>query len=261
MNAPFHRGELQAQRLAGQVAAGHGIRDFMPDQHRLFFEALPFVLLASAAPDGAPRARVLHGAPGFIGSPDPLTLVLGCDSDLAAGAPVGLLGIDFATRRRNRANGVVRSNAGGKLVIEVRESFGNCPKHITLRELEGAPRTPEPPLAFKGVHEVARALVAAADTFFVASSGGEHGLDISHRGGPAGFARLDGDTLVIPDFSGNRYFNTLGNLLLDARAALLFIDFASGHVLTLEGTVAISWQEGMREWRFRCAAGVLARII
>lgn len=258
-NDPFHRGELQAQQLAGQVAAGHGIRDFMPDQHRLFFEALPFVLLASAGADGAPRAQVLHGAPGFIRSPDALTLAIACDSTLEAGAPVGLLGIDFATRRRNRANGVVRSNEGALLVVEVRESFGNCPKYLTVRQVEAAPRQPLPPVAFQGLDEAARSLVAAADTFFVATSGGAHGLDISHRGGPAGFARIDGDALVIPDFSGNRYFNTLGNMLLDARAALLFIDFASGDVLTLDGAVAISWQEGAREWRFSCAEGVLAR--
>ena len=255
---PFHSGELRAQQLAGQVAAGHGIRDFMPDQHRLFFEALPFVLLASAAADSAPQARVLHGAPGFIRSPDSLTLEIACDIELAPGAPVGLLGIDFATRRRNRANGVVRSNAGGTLVVEVRESFGNCPKYITVREVEAAHRQPQPPRAFAGLDAAARALVAASDTFFVATSGGEHGLDISHRGGPAGFARIDGDTLAIPDFSGNRYFNTLGNMLLDDRAALLFIDFASGDVLTLRGTVAISFREGERAWRFRCADGVLA---
>lgn len=256
---PFHRGELQAQRLAGQVAAGHGIRDLMPDQHRLFFEALPFVLLATAGLDGATRARVLHGAPGFIRSPDPLTLAIACDSALAAGAAVGLLGIDFATRRRNRANGVVRSNEGGVLVVAVRESFGNCPKYITVREVEAAQQEPQPPVAFDGLDRPARALVAASDTFFVATSGGAHGLDISHRGGPAGFARIDGDELVIPDFSGNRYFNTLGNMLLDARAALLFIDFASGDVLTLHGAVAVSWQEGGREWRFSGAGGVLAR--
>lgn len=259
MKAPFHRGELQAQHLAGEVAAGHGIRDLMLDQHRLFFAALPLVLVASAGPDGAPRAQVLHGAPGFISSPDPLTLDLSCDSTLEPGAMVGLLGIDFATRRRNRANGVVRNNGLGQLVIEVRESFGNCPKYITLRDVEAAPRQPQDVLAFEGLTEAARVLVAASDTFFVASSGAGHGLDISHRGGAPGFARIDGDTLVIPDFSGNRYFNTLGNLLLDARAALLFIDFASGDVLTLAGTVAISWREGMREWRFCCARGVLAR--
>jgi predicted pyridoxine 5'-phosphate oxidase superfamily flavin-nucleotide-binding protein len=256
---PFHSGELRAQHLAGQVALGHGIRDFMPDQHRLFFEALPFVLLASTAADGAPQAQVLHGAPGFIRSPDPLTLEIACDSDLAAGAPVGLLGIDFATRRRNRANGVVRSNAGGTLVVEVRESFGNCPKYITVREVETAPHQLQPARAFAGLDAAARALVAASDTFFVATSGGVHGLDISHRGGPAGFAHIDGDALVIPDFSGNRYFNTLGNMLLDARAALLFINFTTGDALTLQGTVAVRLQEDVREWRFRCADGVLAR--
>jgi predicted pyridoxine 5'-phosphate oxidase superfamily flavin-nucleotide-binding protein len=265
---PFHAGELAAQRLAGEIALGHGIRDHMPEQHRSFFAALPFVLLASAAPDGAPRAQVLHGAPGFIASPDPLTLTLtlACGSasalTLAPGAQVGLLGIDFATRRRNRANGVVRSNDAGLLVIAVHESFGNCPKHITLRDL-APPRPmpiPAPPPAvtrFAGLDAAARALVGAADTFFVASSGGAHGLDVSHRGGPPGFARIEGDTLVIPDYSGNRYFNTLGNLLLDARAALLFIDFAGGDVLTLHGRVTLDLAR--RSWRFDCAEGALAR--
>lgn len=264
MKPAFHHGELQAQRLAGQVAAGHGMRDLLPDQHRSFFEALPFVLAASVGPDGAPRAQVLHGAAGFVRSPDPLTLALelAVASDLVVGQAVGLLGIDFATRRRNRANGVVRANADGRLVVDVRQSFGNCPKYIALRDVEPAPpRGPPPaPLAFEGLDPAARELVGAADTFFVATNGGQGlGLDISHRGGPPGFVRIDDDTLVVPDFSGNRYFNTLGNLLLDARAALLFIDFATGDVLTLRGTVEIDWREDARAWRFTCAAGVLAR--
>jgi predicted pyridoxine 5'-phosphate oxidase superfamily flavin-nucleotide-binding protein len=250
----FHSGELRAQHLAGQVAAGHGIREFMPDQHRAFFEALPFALLASAGPDGAPRAQLLQGAPGFIRSPDPLTLELACASELAAGDKVGLLGIDFATRRRNRANGIVRSNAGGLLVVAVDESFGNCPKYITQHEVVSVAGTAQP---FDGLDDAARAIVAGADTFFVATTGGAHGLDISHRGGPPGFVAIDGDTLVIPDFSGNRYFNTLGNLLLDARASLLFIDYATGDVLTLRGEVSIAWPQ--REWRFRSAGGTLAR--
>ncbi|WP_426207459.1 pyridoxamine 5'-phosphate oxidase family protein [Massilia sp. TWP1-3-3] len=262
IDAPFHAGELQAQQLAGQAPARHGINEFMTEQHRLSFEALPFVLLASAAHEGSPRAQVLYGAPGFIHSPDPQTLEVACNCQLAAGAQVGLLGIDFATRRRNRANRVVRSNALGKLVIEVRESFGNCPKYITPRTVQTAPRLPLAPIAFEGLSEAARALVAASDTFFVASSGAGHGLDISHRGGPPGFVHIQGDTegdsLVIADFSGNRYFNTFGNLLLDARAALLFIDFASGDVLTPAGTVVIAWEENARSWRFRCTQGLLA---
>lgn len=267
MKPAFHEGELAAQRLAGQLAAGHGIRDFMPEQHRSFFEALPFVLAASVDADGAPRAQVLHGAPGFVASPDPLTLELACEPAyepayepaLEPGVPIGLLGIDFATRRRNRANGVVRANGDGKLVVAVRESFGNCPKYITLRDVAAAPRQPLALLAFDGLHEAARALISTADTFFIATGGSAHGVDISHRGGTPGFVRIDGDTLVVPDFDGNRYFNTLGNLLLDARAALLIIDFTTGDVLTLRGTTQISWRERAREWRFCCAGGTLAR--
>ena len=59
-----------------------------------------------------------------------------------------------------------------------------------------------------------------------------HGVDMSHRGGKPGFVRIDNDrTLTIPDFSGNRFFNTLGNIVLNPRAGLLFIDFESGNVL------------------------------
>jgi predicted pyridoxine 5'-phosphate oxidase superfamily flavin-nucleotide-binding protein len=258
----FHPGELAAQRLAGVSANGGAIRDFMPDQHRLFFAQLPFALLATLDDDGAPRARVLHGAPGFIHSPDAGTLEVACASELAAGQAVGLLGLDFGTRRRNRANGVVRSNDGARLVIEVRESFGNCPQHITLRDVQAAAPGPAASHAFDGIEAAARALIARADTLFVASSGGAHGIDISHRGGPRGFARIDGDTLVIPDFRGNRYFNTLGNMMLDERAALLFIDFASGDVLELRGRAAIDWASdaaGTRSWRFACAGGILTQ--
>ena len=82
-------------------------------------------------------------------------------------------------------------------------------------------------------------------------------MDISHRGGKPGFIHLAGETLWIPDFRGNRYMNTLGNLLAQPRAALLFIDFARGDILHLQGETQILWQaeneavEGAeRYWRF-----------
>jgi hypothetical protein len=70
-------------------------------------------------------------------------------------------------------------------------------------------------------------------------------VDISHRGGPPGFVTLgsNGD-LIVPDYRGNRYFNTLGNLLGDPRAALLFIDFERGDLLQLQGSVTIDWSRG-----------------
>ena len=263
MNGPFHPGEIEAQRRAGVVGAGGAIRSYMPEQHREFFAAQPFMLAATVDPDGGPRAFVLHGAPGFVTSPDPLTLHIARNAaPLDAGQPIGLLGLDFATRRRNRANGRVRSNGGGVLVVDVLESFGNCPQHITVRDVHRAPAQAQPVWQFAGLADEAKAIIARADTFFVASSGGKHGVDISHRGGPPGFAVIEGEVLAIPDFKGNRYFNTLGNMLIEPRAALLFIDFASGDVLELRGACAIDWAadaEGGRSWRFRCDGGALQR--
>jgi hypothetical protein len=92
----------------------------------------------------------------------------------------------------------------------------------------------------------ARRLIGAADTLFVASRSRDGvcengGLDVSHRGGVPGFVDMRDDTLVMPDFRGNRFFNTLGNLLGDPRCGLLFIDFATGDLLQLQGTATIDW--------------------
>jgi predicted pyridoxine 5'-phosphate oxidase superfamily flavin-nucleotide-binding protein len=91
--------------------------------------------------------------------------------------------------------------------------------------------------------------VAEADTFFIASRSAQldqeessQGLDVSHRGGRAGFVRVVSPTeLCFPDFSGNLLFNTLGNLEVDARAGLLFIDFRSGGMLHIIGRTKICW--------------------
>ena len=54
--------------------------------------------------------------------------------------------------------------------------------------------------------------------------------------------------VCFPDFSGNLLFNTLGNLEVDARAGLLFIDFQSGRMLHIIGRARIHWDvaEAMR---------------
>jgi hypothetical protein len=110
-------------------------------------------------------------------------------------------------------------------------------------------------------------MIANADTFFIASrsraTGPGSGADISHRGGRPGFVHIDGNDLWVPDFHGNNFFNTLGNLLGEPRAALLFIDFDSGGILHLQGEVEIHWRpEAMRYfegaerfWRFRVKGG------
>ena len=270
-DGPFHIGERRAQALAGVESGGGGagIRSFMPDQHRLFFGQVPFLVVATLDAAGAPTATLLTGAPGFVQSPDAQTLIIRAESAdragrrLRPGAPVGLLGIELPTRRRNRANGHVVAAGLRGLTVRVEQSFGNCPQYIHRRAVALAPRI-GPTETFEGLDAAARAQIADADTFFVASSSGagvDHGgLDVSHRGGPAGFVRVEGDVLTIPDYRGNRYFNTLGNLLLEPRAALLFVDFAAGRVLQLQGKAEVLWRRGElpsaeRAWRFTVQRG------
>lgn len=275
IEAPFHTGELQAQQLAGGGPLGFAIRAFMPDQHRAFFPLLPFLCVGVADDAGWPLATLLVGAPGFVTAPGPTTLSIaahaGADDParehLVAGSPVGVLGIELSTRRRNRANGVLVQRDGEGLRMDVHQSFGNCPKYIRVRELQAAPVVASALMRFQGLPPEAASLVRASETMFIASSGGaEGGIDISHRGGAAGFVRVEGDTLLVPDYPGNRYFNTLGNLLVEPRCALVLVDFASGDVLQLQGEAAILWDQkpegdalAERTWRLRVRGGWLRR--
>lgn len=271
IEAPFHRGELLAQQLAGGGPPGFAIRDFMPDQHRNFFPLLPFLCVGALDQQGWPLATVLTGAPGFASSPTPHTLAIAADAAdgdparglLVEGAALGLLGIELTTRRRNRANGVLVRGDG--LLMEVHQSFGNCPKYIRTRTLLPAPVSASAPVRFDGLSAEAAALLARSETMFVATASGG-AVDVSHRGGAAGFVQVQGDTLLVPDYPGNRYFNTLGNLLLEPRCALVLVDFDSGDVLQLQGEAEILWDQlpagdamAQRIWRMHIKRGWLRR--
>lgn len=270
--APFHEGEILAQERAGvrgrmEKIGGAALRDYMPDQHREFFALLPTLLLGGSDADGGVWASVLYGAAGFVRSPDPTTLRidarLAADDPLAPalrpGWPLGALGLQFETRRRNRANGVVAAVDAHGFTVSVRQSFGNCPKYIQTRELVAAMPDVEAGPAVEGSGPLpveAIELIRRCDTFFIASAAA-HGADVSHRGGQPGFVDIDPQgTLSWPDFQGNNFFNTIGNLLADARAGLLFIDFEHGHLLHLSGRAQVQW-DGAEVERFVGAQRVL----
>ena len=272
----FHTDELDAQARAGVSTSSAGIRDFMPEQHRTFFAAVPYVFLATTDAEGWPLATALEGEPGFISSPDQRTLhiqALPGPYDPACGTirkdeEIGLLGIDLGTRRRNRANGVITAVDATAFTVAVQQSFGNCPQYIQRRIVSRVEAARGRVRTLASLDDDARGLIARADTFFVASRsragvGPAGGVDISHRGGRPGFVRIEGGVLSIPDFRGNRYFNTLGNLLGEPRSALLFPDFENGDLLQLQGVATIDWSPSAAErvegaeriWHFRIARG------
>ena len=258
---PWHEGERAVQRRLGVAESAEGrarfIRDFMPDQHRIFFAQLPFAVLGTLDRSGDPWATILSGPPGFLSSPDPRTLHIGAvpeEDDPAAeaivvGKRVALLGIELPTRRRNRMNGqIVDLDLSGFTVV-VEQSFGNCPQYIQRRDY-GPRRPPHYPSAepLSPGDGWALDLMRKADTLFVASStvpgrsGTGAGIDDSHRCGRPGFVAIaDDGAIEVPDYRGNRFFNTLGNLAAYPRAGLLFVDFETGDLLQLTGAAEIVW--------------------
>jgi ferredoxin-NADP reductase/predicted pyridoxine 5'-phosphate oxidase superfamily flavin-nucleotide-binding protein len=265
-SSPFHRGERGIQERLGvrerlEDMGRRFIRDHLPDQHREFYSQLPLILVGSLDEGGRPWASVLFGQPGFATSPDPYTLRIAArpvygdplNDTLGPGADVGILGIEFHTRRRNRLNGRVARLAAGNIEVRVAQIFGNCPQYIQARDFELLPdidRVGEekPVRRLDRLGDAEHELLARADNFYIASYFSEdrgdvsHGTDVSHRGGKPGFVRVDDErTLTFPDFLGNFHFNTLGNILLNPRTGLLFIDFDNRDLLYLTGSAEILW--------------------
>lgn len=275
--SPFHAGEQHWQTRVGlreqvESIGQRVVRDHMPQQHQDFFALLPFVVVGTLDAQGRPWASALCGAPGFAHAPDAWHLRLDAaflaDDPAAAGwhagAQVGLLGIQPPTRRRNRLNGTLAHLGTDGATVDVRQSFGNCPKYIRQRDAQAltpAQQQALPPLQ-PAMHEghltdTARAIVQSADTFFIASSSpraqdsagqlarGE-GVDVSHRGGPPGFVSLHDaadvgtpPSLSWPDFVGNNMFNTLGNIEVQPWVGLLFMDPHTQGWLWLQGQAQV----------------------
>ncbi|TDV58385.1 hypothetical protein EC919_101435 [Pseudomonas graminis] len=289
--SPWHSGERALQASVGvaermETLGKRVIRDHMPDQHREFYEHLPYLIIGAVDTEGWPWASLLDAQSGFIHSPDARRLDITRRSDaedpagtgFAPGAAVGMLGIDLHTRRRNRLNGRISDVWEDSFSVSVEQSYGNCPQYIQLRGLKQLPlppplqEAPQRPAAQRltALDDAAIATIRGADTFFVASYVDLEGaqphrsVDVSHRGGQAGFVRVDGDVLTIPDFAGNLFFNTLGNFQLNPRAGLLFVDFQTGELLQVTGTVTLildgpeiaAFQGAERLWQVRVEQGV-----
>ena len=269
--SPFHRGEREIQTRLGvreqiEDIGQRFIRDYMPDEHREFYAQHPFLLIGSVDNAGRPWASVLVGRPGFVHSPAPdrlqidTRLIYGdpLKDNLSIGTQLGVLGIEYVSRRRNRLTGKLTAIRDGGFEIKVDQTFGNCPQYIQSRSFEflpevdtiGETRSLQP---LKRLDDRASDIISKSDNFYIATHYSEdpeditQGTDVSHRGGKPGFVRINDDrTLTFPDFSGNNHFNTIGNIMMNPLAGLLFIDFESGDLLYLTCNAKIIWDSEER---------------
>lgn len=195
---------------------------------------------------------------------DPFVRALGPDQTLSGDNRrlFAGVGIDFTNRRRNKMAGVIEPtslDAVGKIGLRMisDQHLGNCPKYITVRSLEHEARDAEMVLdgfdaPTAALPDTAKDLIARASTVFLAtkhsvqdreSSIDHEDMGLNHRGGAPGFVRVfeergdDGVTtyLVLPDHSGNRFYQSLGNIETDRLVGLAFPEFTTGDVLYITG--------------------------
>jgi predicted pyridoxine 5'-phosphate oxidase superfamily flavin-nucleotide-binding protein len=260
----FHEGEIEVQQRAGvRAQARQLVRMLDPVELSggivRFLTEHTFIAVTARGEDGTLWTSPVAGPAGFLQVTGPRDLHVATAPapgdplyGLPAGQQVGLVAIEFATRRRFRINGYLAVSADSRLSVEVEQAYGNCPQYIQQRVLPPAGPSPELPPGTDadwrgvrdrlGVEDLAQ--IRTADTFFLGTTHPARGADASHRGGPAGFVRVEDDrTLWWPDYPGNNMFNSLGNVAIDPTAAVLFVDFATGRTLHLSGRAGLEATE------------------
>ncbi|MGI9291673.1 MAG: pyridoxamine 5'-phosphate oxidase family protein, partial [Gammaproteobacteria bacterium] len=271
--SPFHPGEQAVQTTAGvrDEAETRGLKMLTPQlvsAQREFFASLSFAVSSQLDDSGQPWAGILTGAPGFIQAAADGRVRIGHGgvstgpavpdaSIYKEGGQMGLLGIEFARRRRNRINGTVTDFGHDYVTLMIDQGYGNCPKYITKRDWDNGLLAGDYTVHRSASPDAAVSeLLTHADTFFIATSSGPidstednqaqaWGADVSHRGGEAGFVEVvtndAGTTIYFDDYPGNNLYNTLGNLHAYPKCGLLFIDFNSGDVVQLAGEAQLSF--------------------
>lgn len=264
----YHRGEIAVQELAGErsqaVLNGRVFSSVIPAPARSFVGQQSSVAIGWRDPSGNPWASLAVGEPGFASCDQDGTAVTirttgslippgSFHDDVRATGAVGMLVIDLATRRRLRVNGVVERSTASELQVAVEQAFANCPKYIQRRErVEGATLVSLPTTSSGlGAPAQLQSWLSRTDTAFVASVGPDGRLDCSHRGGRRGFMRMDGDTVLVPDYPGNSMFCSLGNMTVEPRAGLVLVDFEARQQLHLSGEVSVEMVSTGRAWTLR----------
>jgi len=262
IESPFHEGELLVQQRVGEEIAaqqnGQIIGDTILKGALKLIEQQPMVVLGSVDAQQNVWASILFGLPGFIKPVDPQAIAFDLTqaiinphdpfwANIQAENQIGMLVIELAHRRRLRINGAIVQVTNNQFHLNVIESYPNCPKYIQRRQLIPnfdltAVKQCSAPQWGQSLSLAQQDWIASADTLFVASTYPHRGVDISHRGGNPGFVQiLDERSLRIPDYAGNSMFNTLGNLMINPLAGLVFLDFERSRTLQLTGKTTIQW--------------------
>ena len=264
--SPFHRGERVIQSRLGvrdeiENKGRRVILDHVPERNFEFFAQLSLLPIGTVDDSGRPLASILLGKPGFVRVVDCEHLIIQAqpiygdplNKALIDGCGIAALGISFEPPERFRVNGKIDQVTHNSFGIIVKQGFPNCPSYIQSRSHQIANDIDDvgsKKVVNRGntLSKTEAALIASSDTFFIAShypqetDSWSHGVDLSHRGGKPGFVIVAHESLLLfPDYAGNCMFTTLGNIEMDSRCGLLFVNYATGDTLQLTGEAEVLW--------------------
>lgn len=84
------------------------------------------------------------------------------------------------------------------------------------------------------------AFIERCAMFFLATADADGWPDVSYKGGMPGFVQVvDAKTLAFPSYDGNGMFRSLGNVLVNPKIGMLFIDFEQPNRMRVNGTATI----------------------
>lgn len=276
LTGSWHPGEVAVHKLLSiPNRGGKPTSRGMPPQYGYRIAASPLVAFGTLDDEGRPWTTIWGGErgfsrpiqQGFLGIKslvdkrhDPVVqALLGSatpDGELVrTERPLSALSVDLENRDRVKlagrfvagalsskdgTDGAVGEIEGAMLVLE---TLGNCPKYMNKKVIRAHLPSPELVSEALPLPPAALSLIDKADMFFLTTANGD-ALDTNHRGGPAAFIRVahnsaDEVVVVYPEYSGNRLYESLGNLYLNPRIGIAVPDFDTSDVLYLTGTATV----------------------
>ena len=88
-----------------------------------------------------------------------------------------------------------------------------------------------------------QAFIENLDMFFLSTVDATGQPTVSYKGGAKGFVKVTGPSeLIFPCYDGNGMFYSMGNIQVEPRIGLLFIDFETPHRLRVQGRATIDFE-------------------
>lgn len=272
-DSPFHSGEHMLQLRAGirrsiEALAAEEITRKLDADTVTRLPPRRTVIVALLDDSGYPTCTAVSGQRGLLASTECGDLAIRrrdlpeTISRLATplDAPVSLLVPMFAEREALRINGWIAHATDEQFVVEIDQAFTNSRKYLHIRGehrngTDTEPSSVEPNLRPRGsLSRQMSELLRNADTLFVSTRHSETGksprqsLDVSHRAGLPGFmVTPDANTVLWPEYGGNGFFNTMGNLMLDSRCGLVVMAGNGPQALHLRGKAEVLWHDDLLE--------------